>query len=148
MFPSLICSSLGGTVYTPIGIFCAYYFIWLLAGMEQKCNQPADIIHTKYTNCFIYSDSWWWANKCSKHVESINCNKLIAFSAPCWSYCTDILWCMVNRTLRYYYHIRKHKNGSAGKDWTFMFMSLGVSEIWYGCYGWTEQHMTSDKIVG
>jgi hypothetical protein len=31
---------------------------------------PADIIRTKYTNCSIYSVSWWWAKKCSKHVEA------------------------------------------------------------------------------
>jgi hypothetical protein len=37
----------------------------------------------------IYSTSWWWANKCSKHVEAINLNKLKANSASCWSYYTD-----------------------------------------------------------
>jgi hypothetical protein len=33
MFRALICSSSGDTVYT-IGIFCAYYVCWLLAGLE------------------------------------------------------------------------------------------------------------------
>jgi hypothetical protein len=31
MFWALICSSSGGTVYTAIGIFSAYYVSWLLA---------------------------------------------------------------------------------------------------------------------
>jgi hypothetical protein len=44
--------------------------------------------------------SWWWASKCSKHVEAINGNKLKANSASCWSYYTDILQCTVNKTLR------------------------------------------------
>jgi hypothetical protein len=39
MFPSLICSSSGSTVYTSIGIFCAYYVGWLLAGLEYKMYQ-------------------------------------------------------------------------------------------------------------
>jgi hypothetical protein len=43
MFPALICSSLGGTVYTVIGIFCAYYVSWLLAGLEW--NMLAAILH-------------------------------------------------------------------------------------------------------
>jgi hypothetical protein len=47
-------------IVTTIDIFCVY-----------------DIIHTKYTNC-IYSASWWWANKCSIHVEAINHNTLKA----------------------------------------------------------------------
>jgi hypothetical protein len=34
MFQALICSSSGGTVYTVVGIFCAYYVSWLLAGLE------------------------------------------------------------------------------------------------------------------
>jgi hypothetical protein len=47
----------------------------------------------------IYSASWWWANKCSEHVEAINRNKLKANSASCWSYYTGILRCTVNKTL-------------------------------------------------
>jgi hypothetical protein len=43
MFRALISSSSGGTVYTAIGIFCAYYVGWLVAGLE-----------------------------CSKHVKAIN----------------------------------------------------------------------------
>jgi hypothetical protein len=46
------------------------------------------------------SASWWWANRCSKHVEAINRNKLKANSASCWSYYTDILRCTVIKTLR------------------------------------------------
>jgi hypothetical protein len=47
----------------------------------------------------IYNPSWWWANKCLKHVEAINHNKLKANDASCWSCYTDILQCMVNKTL-------------------------------------------------
>jgi hypothetical protein len=49
---------------------------------------PANITHTKYTNCCTYSTSWWWANKCLKHVQAVNCNKLKANSATCWYCCT------------------------------------------------------------
>jgi hypothetical protein len=35
------------------------------------------------------SASWWWANKCWKHVEAINRNKPKASSAFCWSYYAD-----------------------------------------------------------
>jgi hypothetical protein len=89
MFQALMCSSSGGTVCTTVGIYSAYYVGW----------QPADLIRTKYTNCCIYSASWWWAHKCLKHVEAINRNKLKANSASGWSYYTDILWCTVNKTL-------------------------------------------------
>jgi hypothetical protein len=58
----------------------------------------ADIIRTKYTNFCIYSASWWWANKCSKHVEAIGRNKLKTSSASCWSYYTDRFRCTVNKT--------------------------------------------------
>jgi hypothetical protein len=34
MFRALIYSSPGGTVYTKIGIFSAYYVGWLLEGLE------------------------------------------------------------------------------------------------------------------
>jgi hypothetical protein len=40
MFQALFCWSSGGNVYTAIGIFCMYYV---------RSQQPADIIHTKYT---------------------------------------------------------------------------------------------------
>jgi hypothetical protein len=36
MLRKLICSSSGGTAYEKIGIFCADYVDWLLAGLE--CN--------------------------------------------------------------------------------------------------------------
>jgi hypothetical protein len=54
------------------------------------------------TKVGIYSTSWWWANKRSKHVEAINRNKLKANSASCWSRYSDILWCTVNETLNLY----------------------------------------------
>jgi hypothetical protein len=76
MFQAIICSSPGGT---------------------------ADIIRTKYINCFIYSAAWQWENKCSKHVEAINRNKLKANSASCWSYGTNILWYTVNKTLTFWH---------------------------------------------
>jgi hypothetical protein len=88
MFRGLICPSSGGTVYSLFGIFCGVPL--------QPCLEPAGIIRTKYANCCIYSASWWWANKCSKHVEAINRNKLKAICASCWSYYTDtstlMLW--------------------------------------------------------
>jgi hypothetical protein len=68
MFQAPICSSSGGTVYTTIGIFCVYF-----------CT---------------YSAFWWWADKCSKHVEAINCNKLKANSASSWSYYTEQGLCL------------------------------------------------------
>jgi hypothetical protein len=55
------------------------------------------VVHTSY------SASWWSANKCSKHVEAINRNKLKANSASCWSYYTDVLRCPVNKTLNVYW---------------------------------------------
>jgi hypothetical protein len=91
MFRSLICSSSGGTVFITIGIFRAYYVSWLLQALEWSS--------TKNTN-LIYNTSWWWACKCSKHVDGINRNKLKANSASFWSYYTDILRCMVNKPLR------------------------------------------------
>jgi hypothetical protein len=67
-------------------------------GVELHFNTPK-----KYTSCCIYSASWWWVNKCSKHVAAINRNKLKANGASYWSCCTDILRCTVNRTLRLNY---------------------------------------------
>jgi hypothetical protein len=99
MFRALFCSSSGGSVFTTIGIFCV-----LITGLEWN-STPTLLAasrhktHTKYTNYCTYSASWWWANKCSKHVEDINRNKLKVNSASCWSYCTDILRCTVNKTL-------------------------------------------------
>jgi hypothetical protein len=36
MFPALICSSSGGTVYTAIGTFCAYYVGWQLPPDDEQ----------------------------------------------------------------------------------------------------------------
>jgi hypothetical protein len=85
--------------------YCMYSNWYILCVICQLAARrvgllPADIIHTKYTNCCTYSTSWWWANKCSKHVQTVNCNKLTANSASFWSCCTDVLWCTVNRTLK------------------------------------------------
>jgi hypothetical protein len=38
-------------------------------------------------------------NRCSKHLEVINHNKMKANSASCWSYYTDTLRCTVKKTL-------------------------------------------------
>jgi hypothetical protein len=48
MFPALICSSSGGTVYTAVSTFCVYYVGWLLAGLEWNHSNP--VIMTSYTN--------------------------------------------------------------------------------------------------
>jgi hypothetical protein len=58
--------------------FCTYYVSWL------------HNMHKKYTNCCTYSASWWWANKCLKHVEAINHNQLKENSACCWYYWTEM----------------------------------------------------------
>jgi hypothetical protein len=42
------------------------------------------------TNCCIYSTSWWWVKKCSKHVQAVNCNELKANGASCWPHYTDV----------------------------------------------------------
>jgi hypothetical protein len=72
------------------------------------CIMSADCYHSwsgtavplQYTNCCVCSASWWWTNKCSKHVEAINRNKLKENSASCWSYYSDICyktqWLIVN----------------------------------------------------
>jgi hypothetical protein len=56
-----------------------------------------------YNNWYIFcacNVGWLQAGlECSKHVEAINRNKLKANSASCWSCCTDILRCTVNKTL-------------------------------------------------
>jgi hypothetical protein len=46
-----------------------------------------------YVCIYICSTSWWWANKCLKHVEAINLNKLKVKSATCLSYYTDRVGC-------------------------------------------------------
>jgi hypothetical protein len=97
MFQVLICSSSGGNVYTT-GIFCVYYVSWQLVGLTLLAASRQHNIHKQYTNFCIYSTSWWWAIKCSKHVEAINLNKLKANSATC---CTDILRCTVNKLLNF-----------------------------------------------
>jgi hypothetical protein len=89
MFRALICSSSWGTVYTTTGIFCAYDVDWLLA--------------EKYTNFVIYNTSWWWANKCSKHVEAINRNKLKVNSAFCWPYYTELNYTYVINNLTLFF---------------------------------------------
>jgi hypothetical protein len=47
--------------------FSTYYLSWLLAGLEWN----------------------WWANKCLKHVEAINHNKLKENGGFCWSCYND-----------------------------------------------------------
>jgi hypothetical protein len=74
MFPALIFSSSGGTLYTVVGIFCVCYVGWLLAGLEW--------------NWFLFVLRL--GHKCLKHVEGINCTELKVNSASCWSYYTDI----------------------------------------------------------
>jgi hypothetical protein len=46
--------------------------------------------HKIYQIC-ICSTFWWWVNKCWKHVQAINRNKLKPNSASCWSYHTEHL---------------------------------------------------------
>jgi hypothetical protein len=80
IFQALICSSSEGTVRSIYNNWYILCVLCLLAAIRvlnlQRCKQPADIIRTKYTNCFIYSAFWWRANKCLKHVQAINRNKL------------------------------------------------------------------------
>jgi hypothetical protein len=60
--------------------------------------------------CYIYSASWWWANKCSKLVEADNRNKLKAHSVYCWSYYADILWCTVNKIYTLHLFNKSYEN--------------------------------------
>jgi hypothetical protein len=110
-----------------------YYVGWLLAGLEfitinslYTFGAGSLLIIRKYC---IYSN--WYIlcvlcrlaaivvytvppNKCSKHVKAINCDKLKANSASCWSYHTDMLRCTVNRTLSCFVSLlteKSHVNG-------------------------------------
>jgi hypothetical protein len=69
-------------------------------GLNLSCAQrlPADVIHTKYTNRCVYSGSWWWADKCLKHVVDIDRNKLKASSVSCWCSYTDFISVIVIHT--------------------------------------------------
>jgi hypothetical protein len=89
MFRALICSSSGGTVYTNIGMLCQH----------AASSQPTWYTHKIYQSFYI---QWllMMSKKSLKHVQAIDRNKLKTNSATCWSCCTGILRCTVNKTLR------------------------------------------------
>jgi hypothetical protein len=110
MFWALFCSLSVSTVCTAIGIFlciCQLAASRVGSTRTETSSTPTLLaasrhnMYTKYTNCCTYSTSWWWAKKCSKHVEVINRNKQNVDSAYCWTYYADILRCTVNKTLKF-----------------------------------------------
>jgi hypothetical protein len=74
---------------------------WLYQGSTPTLMQPTDIActRTQYTNCCVCSTTWRWASSAQNMWRQIIHNKLNTKNASHWSYCTDILWCMVNKTL-------------------------------------------------
>jgi hypothetical protein len=76
-------------IYNNLYILCVLCRLAASRVGAEPCQQTADIICIKYTNCCIYSTSWWWANKHLKHVATINRNKLKANAASGWSYYTE-----------------------------------------------------------
>jgi hypothetical protein len=89
MFRALICLSSRGTLYTTIGILCAYYVGWLLAGLEWNStpnplaasrHNTHKIYQLLYTQCLMMM-----SKRGSKHLEATNRNKLIANNVCCWS---------------------------------------------------------------
>jgi hypothetical protein len=46
-FEQIFCPSSGGTVYTTIGTFCAYYVDWVLAGLEWNVSSLSSSSQSK-----------------------------------------------------------------------------------------------------
>jgi hypothetical protein len=77
MFRALICSSLGGTVYTIVGIFCVCYVGWLLVDSASCWSRYIDILR-----CTVNKALSWRKTYClhqqgiQMKLNGINCSVL------------------------------------------------------------------------
>jgi hypothetical protein len=94
-----------GTLCAATGIYHVYVD-WLLAGSDPILLAARRHKRKTYTNFCIYrivspADKQYG---CSKHVEVINRNKLISYSASCWYYYTDIFLRFPFRAVQFNYY--------------------------------------------
>jgi hypothetical protein len=68
-----------------------------------------------YNNWYIIcSISWWWANKCSKHVQAVKCNKLKANSASC---CSVLLYINITMHVKQNFWVVKSLHWKGSCEW-------------------------------